>query len=145
MENNFKKVRTGKDLAISLTLIAAGIGLFFLNKGTGITVGSCGIICLLAMKTGYKLDGKGKVFSKKSREISRCCRASVLDFLDGKNDEPVVQKGSEGGSVRLEVYFNKSLDTAYAQLSDFSNLTYQPATGLVELDGRRAGKLLDCI
>ena len=58
MEINFKKVHTGKDLAISTIVLLAGIGLFFINKGLGITIAVCGLAMFLLYKGGYKKDGK---------------------------------------------------------------------------------------
>ena len=54
MEINFKRVHTGKDLIISAIVLAAGIGLFFVNKGLGIVLCLCGILMLLLYKAGYK-------------------------------------------------------------------------------------------
>ena len=47
MEYNFKKVHTGKDLAISILVLLAGIGLYFLNPGLGICIGTCGLLMCL--------------------------------------------------------------------------------------------------
>ena len=47
-----------------------------------------------------------------------------------------------GGVIRLEVYYNADASLAYAQLFDFSNYTYEPATGIVELRGPKADKLI---
>ena len=48
MEYNFKKVHTGKDLAISILVLLAGTGLYFLNPGLGICIGTCGLFGTLA-------------------------------------------------------------------------------------------------
>jgi len=138
MEYNFKKVHTGKDLIVSILLMAAGAGLFILNKGLGITVGVCGLVCLLIFKAGYKLNGKGVVLTKKSEDLCKCCRTSMVDFLNGKNTVPEIKRGNEGGIIRLDVYFNKSERVAYVQAFDFSNYTYESVTGVVELEGNRA-------
>ena len=53
MESILKKVHTGKDLAISGIIIAAGIGSYFLNAGLGILLGVCGLLMLLFYKAGY--------------------------------------------------------------------------------------------
>lgn len=145
MEYNFKKIHTGKDLVISGLLIAAGIGLFFLNAGLGITIGICGILSLLLYKSGYKMDGQNLCLEKKSEDLCKSCRASVMDFLSGKDVTPDIRKGNEGGSVRLDVYFNKAARVAYAQLFDFCSYTYEPATEVVELRSIRADKLISLI
>jgi len=138
MEYNFKKVHTRKDLIISILLMVAGAGLFFLNKGLGITVGVFGLVCLLIFKAGYKLNGKGVVLTKKSQDLCKCCRTSVVEFLNGKNVTPEIKRGNEGGIIRLEVYFNKSERIAYVQAFDFCNYTYEPVAQVVELEGDRA-------
>ena len=50
MEYNFKKVHTGKDLAISILVLLAGAGLYFLNPGLGICIGACGLLMCLFYK-----------------------------------------------------------------------------------------------
>ena len=44
MEYSLKRVHTGKDLAISSTILLAGIGLLFVNKGLGNCIGICGML-----------------------------------------------------------------------------------------------------
>ena len=145
MEYNFKKVRTGKDLAISTIVLLAGAGLFFVNKGLGICIGICGLVMYLVYKSGYKKDGKGILLTRKSEDICKACRTSIVDFLEGKNNTTMIKQGNEGGSIRLDVYFNKAEQVAYAQLYDFCNYIYEPATGVVELKGDKADKLISLL
>ena len=65
-----------------------------------------------------------------------------MEFLGGKDTIPYIKKGNEGGSVRLDVYYNQAMDIAYAQLYDFCNYTYEPATEVVELRGEMADRLI---
>lgn len=145
MEYNFKKVHTGKDLAISTIVLLSGAGLFFVNKGLGICIGICGLFMYLVYKGGYKKDGKGILLTRKSEDICKACRTSIVEFLEGKNTVPTIKQGYEGGSIRLDVYFNKAEQVAYAQLYDFCNYTYEPATGVVELKGDKADKLISLL
>lgn len=142
MEYNFKKVHTGKDLAISSIILFAGIGLFFINKGLGVCIALSGIVMLLIYKGEYKKDGQGVVLTKKSEDLCKSCRASVLEFLNGKSTAPVIKKGNEGGSVRLDVYYNRAESIAFAQLFDFCNYAYEPATKVFELKSEMADKLI---
>ena len=145
MEYNFKKVHTGKDLTISTTVLLVGAGLFFVNKGLGLCIGICGLLMYLVYKGGYKKDGKGTMLLRKSEDICKACRTSILEFLEGGNRIPDIKKGNDGGSVRLDVYYNKNEQVAYAQLFDFCNYSYEPASGIVELKGDRAGKLISLL
>lgn len=142
MEIKFKKVHTKKDLIISSIVLAAGIGLYFVNAGLGILLAACGVLMLLFYKDGYKREGEGIVLQKKALDVAHSCRDSLKGFLDGKDVEPDVNAGISGGAIRLEVFYNAAASVAYAQLFDFSNYTYEPATDLVEVRGPKADKLI---
>jgi len=142
MEYNFKKVHTGKDLTISSIILIAGIGLFFVNKTAGICIAACGLLMLFFYKSAYRIDGKGTAFTHKSVCLCRGCRSSILDYFNGKDVTPEIKEGDEGGSIRLDTYFNKAEGIAYARLFAFRNFAYEPETEIVELNGERAEKLI---
>lgn len=133
MENKFRKVHAPKDLIISGVILFAGIGLFFVNKGLGVCVFLCGLLSLLLYKSGYKKEGDNIVLKKKELDISSVCRQSVMDFLEGKNVNPDIHRGSEGGTILLELWYNLNQHVAYAQLSDYKELSFQKATDVVEI------------
>ena len=142
MEINFNKVHTAKDLAISTIILIAGIGLFFVNKGLGTTITVCGLAMFFLYKGGYKKDGQGVLLTRKSEDLCKSCKASIVDYLNGKDVTPQVRKGNDGGSVRLDVFYNTSEGVAYAQLYDFRNYNYEPETEVVELHSPKADKLI---
>lgn len=142
MEIHFKKVYTAKDLVISAITLAAGIGLYFVNAGIGIVVAVCGLLLLLFLKSGYKRPGDNLVFKKKAFDVAHTCRDSLKGFLEGKDVEPEVRTNMDGGIIRLEVWYNTEAAIAYAQLFDFSNYNYEPATELIELNDSKALKLI---
>lgn len=143
MEIKFKKVHTAKDLIISILVIAAGVGLYFVNEGLGGVIGVCGLLLLLFYKAAYKGIGDDTLLTKKALDVASSCRNSLLDYLNGKDVEPEVQQPGAGGVVRLEVYYNKEAGVAYAQLFNFSNYTYEAATDMVELHSPKADKLIN--
>lgn len=142
MEIKLKSVHTVKDLVISAIILAAGIGLFFFNKGLGVMIITCALLMLLFYKSGHKRVGENVVLQKKAIDIAHKCRDSVKGFLDGKDIEPEIVTNENGGVVRLEVYYNADAAVAYAQLFDFSDYSYEAATEIVELRGQRAEKLI---
>ena len=142
MEIKFKSVHTVKDLVISAIVLAAGIGLYFVNAGLGVVIGICGLLLLLFYKTGHKREGEDIVLRKKAFDIAHHCRESLKGFLDGKDVEPEISTNENGGVIRLEIYYNADAAVAYARLFDFSNYTYEPAMEIVELRGSRAEKLI---
>ena len=143
MEIKLKSVHTAKDLIISAIVIAAGIGLYFVNEGLGIVIGACGLLLLLFYKTGHKREGEDIVLQKKALDIAHTCRTSLKGFLEGMDVEPEVDTNLSGGVIRLEAYYNADAAIAYVQLFDFSNYIYEPATVIVELRGPRAEKLIN--
>ncbi|MBR3441356.1 MAG: hypothetical protein IKH00_06815 [Bacteroidales bacterium] len=143
MEIKFEKVHTTKDLIISAIVLAAGIGLFFINTGLGVIFAACGILMLLFYKSGYICEGDNTVLEKKALDIAHSCKDSLKAFLEGKDVEPEVKTNINGGIIRLEVFYNATASIAYAQLFDFSNYNYEPATEIVELRGERAEKLIN--
>ena len=142
MEIQFKKVHTAKDLIISILVLAAGVGLYFVNAGLGVFIGACGILMLLFYKAAYKKVGNDTILTKKAIDVASSCRSSLLDYLNGKDVDPEIQQPGAGGVVRLEVYFNKDEGVAYAQLFNFSNYTYEAATEMIELHSPKADKLI---
>lgn len=142
MEYNFKKVHTRKDLAISTIVFFAAICLLLVNKELGFCTGFCSILMFVFYKGGYKLDGQGILLTKYSEQLCKDCMPSIIDFLNGKDVIPQIKKGFEGGSVRLDVYYNATARIAYAQLFDFINYIYVPVTEIVELNTPKADKLI---
>ena len=142
MEIKFKSVHTAKDLVISAIILAAGIGLYFVNKGLGALIVACALLFLLFYKSGHKREGENIILKKEALDIAHHCRDSVKGFLDGKDVEPEFDTRENGGVVRLEIYYNAEKAVAYARLFDFSNYAYVPATDIVELRGPRAEKLI---
>lgn len=142
MEIQFKSVHTGTDLVISAIILAAGVGLYFVNAALGVVIAACGLLMLLFFKSGHKREGEDIVLRKKACDIAHHCRESLKGFLEGKDVEPEVDAAGNGGIVRLEIYYNADKAVAYARLFDFSNYSYEPATEIVELRGGRAEKLI---
>lgn len=145
MENDFKRVHTRKDLTISTIVLLIGIGLFFISKTAGVFIAICGLMMFIIYRTGYKKDGHGVILTRKTEDLCKACRQSLIEFLGGKDTTPCIKKGHEGGCIHLDVYYNKESGIAYAQLYDFCNYSYEPATMVVELNGDRMNKLVSLL
>lgn len=142
METIFKRVHSGKDLAISSATIAVGIGLYFANAALGVLIASCGLLMLLFYKAACKREGDDTLLERSALELPVSRRESLKGFLEGKNVEPDLGGIAEGVIIRMEMFYNADASLAYVQLFDFVNYSYVPATGLVELRGERADKMI---
>ena len=145
MEMKFNKVHTNKDITISTVVLLAGAGLFFISKALGIFIAVCALLMFIIYKGGYKKDGEGVLLDKSSEDLCKVCKTSFVEYLNGKNVPLIVKRGSEGGTVRLDVYYNREERIAYAQLYEYANYSYEPVTEMVQLSGDRAGKLFECL
>lgn len=143
MEIKFKNIHTAKDLMISLGILLSGVALFFVNAGLGAVIAIFGLVLLLVYKKGYRADGTR--FLRKDLELNKACRTSVAEYLSGMDVKPEILEGNEGGSVRLLVYYNREEGRAFAQLFDYKDYDYHPATEMVELRRPKVDKLLDVI
>ena len=142
MEIIFKRVHSGKDLAISSATIAVGIGLYFANAALGVLIASCGLLMLLFYKAACKREGDDILLERSALELPVSRREALKGFLEGKDVEPDLGGIAEGVIIRMEMFYNADASLAYVQLFDFVNYSYVPATGLVELRGERADKLI---
>lgn len=145
METNFKRVHTAKDLAISFSVIFAGSGLFFVHQILGVCIVIIGLALLFVCKQGYRKDGDDVILKRATCNISKTCSKSVVEFLEGGCDNPLFKRGNDGGSMRLDVYYNKEKRVAYAQLFDYMNYAYIPMTEVVEISTERADWLISVL
>ena len=127
MKKNITKVRTTKDIIITLVLLLAGAACFAVSS-TGMmilggTIILTGLILFFVMKNGYRIEGEGGIFSKKEHffpdsrydviysEIN--AGRMITDFKD--EDKAIV--------VRLDVYTSQS-GKKYAELFKYVPYDY---------------------
>ncbi|MBO7494697.1 MAG: hypothetical protein J6T87_11205 [Bacteroidales bacterium] len=142
MEIKFKKVHGLKDLVISGLILIAGIGLFFVNKGFGVTIGLCALLTFVLYKSSWRREGDDTPLQKRTLEVSRNCKPSLMAFLEGGKNTPELIPGNEGGTLLVEVWFTADESQSYVQLSEYVELGFQKITDVVELDGEQTQNLL---
>ena len=142
MEKNVLKVHAPIDYIVAAILLLVGIGLFFVNRILGVTIVVVAILCFLLFKSGYRMEGDGKLLKKKNVELSRHCRETMLDFINGSKKEPEMIKGNLGGTILLEVWYNAKETVAYVRLSDYVEFAFQKLTEIVEMPTEKAAKLI---
>lgn len=143
MENNIVKTHTSKDLIISGLMSVIGIALTFINLGLGIAIIIVGVCMFIFYKAGFKYENQGAVLCKKSKELSKKCQKSVTNFLNGETEELNMIPGNEGGTLMLDVWYNKQEGIAYAQLFEYQELNFKQATELIKLESSNARILIE--
>ncbi len=143
MENKLNKTHAYKDLIVSGIILIIGIMLIYFNTVLGVTIIAVGLLSFLFYKSGYRYDNQGVLLCKKSMEVSRKSQQSILDFLNGNSSELTIVPGNEGGTLLLEVWYNRQENIAYAQLSVYQELGFQKITDLINLQSTNAQKLIE--
>ena len=136
MEKNFERVRSKKDILISVSLIILGCGLMLLPNSdainvTGFFIILAGIIFSFVLKTAYKDCLTGEIYSKKERYFAHAKLNQLMLALTSPN-RFCTNGENEGNSLRLDVYYNKK--KVYTQLMEYVPYTYQPCTRIYEHD-----------
>ena len=144
MEKNFERVRSKKDILISVSLLILGCGLMLLPNSdsinvTGFIIVLTGIIFSFVLKTAYKDCITGEIYSKKERYFSHSKLNQLLLSLTTPNK--FCTKGeNEGSTLRLDVYYNR--EKVYIQLMEYVPYTYEPCTPFYEHDISNGAKFI---
>ncbi len=140
MEKRFIRIRSTKDLIISVSIAIAGAILIALPTSVSINLVGffmifAGIIMLLFMKTGYKDVQTGTRYSKKESFYPQSMRADIETCLEsGKGKSILGSEEGKGNGLRLDVYCCKSSGKAYVQLFEYVPYKYVPCTCVYEYD-----------
>lgn len=143
--NEFKKVHTTKDLTLTTIILAIGIVVVFFNKAAGVCLMCLALLMFLIYKTGYRNTSDGNVYSKRSLDLCRGGKESLMDFLNGRSDALDIKEGSEGGCIRIDVYSCKNTGESIIQVYNFANYEYEPMGEPFKLNCAKTKQLIAAI
>lgn len=143
----FIRVRSTKDIAISVSLIILGSVLVALPTGTGINVAGfflifAGIALAIFMKTGYKDAEAGGKFQKKEIYFQQAMNAAVASAIASKPETVDLSEADKGSALKLDIYYSKSSGKAYLQLFEYIPYKYESCSKMYEYDLARVEKLV---
>lgn len=148
MEKEFIRVRSAKDITVSVSLLVLGVVLLILPTGVSVNIfGFClifaGIIFIFALKTGYKETVSGEKFYKKERYFSQAMNASISDALASARPQTIdLAQEDKGNAVRLDIYYNKATGKSYLQLFEYVPYKYEPCSAIYEHETDQIAELL---
>lgn len=139
MEKNFVKVQSTKDITIGASLIIAGIVMAIAPIGgamnvTGILTAVTGLVLLFILKNGYKDSNTGERYIKKEYFYPANMKTQLIAALTANPDTILPNNGENGNAIRLEIFYNKTLDKAYLQLFEYIPYKYEPCSDVVVLN-----------
>ena len=137
MKKEFVRVRSAKDIVISLSLIALGCVLILLPTGAAVNITGfflilAGLILALVMKSGYKDQDTGHMYAKKEHYFQQAMNAPISSAIASRPGSVDLSEADKGNAVRLDVYYGKSTGKAYLQLFEYVPYKYEPCSNMYE-------------
>lgn len=137
MEKEFIRVRSVKDIAISVSLIISGAVLLVLPTGTGVNITGfflifTGLILAMVLRTAYKDIQTGETYIFKDLYFDREMQQSILDAIATRPDKTDISQKDKGTALKLDIYFSKNTGKAYLQLFSYVPYKYEPCSKLYE-------------
>ena len=133
MEKTFNRVRSTKDIIISVGLIAAGGILVALPTATSINILGffmifAGILLFLMLRTGDKEQESAVQYCKKEFFFSQSEKAKLSESIASKPSSISLAEEDKGNAVRLDVFYSQKSGKAYVQLFEYVPYKYEPCT-----------------
>ena len=144
MEKNFVRVRSIKDIAISLSLIIIGCLLVSIPSADslnilGFFIVITGLLLAFILKTAHKDSDTGEKFTKKERYFGNEMHDKLRSALACPTSlDPNLE--NHGSSLRLDIYYSKS--KVYVQLFEYIPYKYEPCSDMHEHSLEKANKLI---
>ena len=138
MNKEFTRVRSAKDVAVTLSLIIAGsICIGFIESDAitilGFFILLTGVLLLFVLKTGYKDQETGIRYTKYEHYFAHGIKDQILSQLR-KNPAALTLKGEDDGNgLRLDIYKNKTGATYY-QLFEYIPYKYEPCSEIFKTE-----------
>ena len=132
MNCDFIRVRTTKDLTVSLAFIISGVLCMGFVDSESITVLGffllvAGIFLLLILKSGYKEQSTGIIYKKTEHYFAQSVKDNIIKQLQHNPTSLSYSDEDKGTGLRLDVYTNKN-GAAYYQLFEYIPYKYEPCT-----------------
>ena len=137
MEREFIRVRSVKDIVITLALIISGSIMVAWPDSQPISVAGfftlfAGILLWFVMKTGYKDTESGMHYQKKEHYFAQSLKHELATKLATNLKSIDLNTEDKGNGLRLDVYYSKTTGKAYIQLFEYIPHSYEPCSQMYE-------------
>ena len=137
MEREFIRVRSAKDIIITLTLIISGSIMVAWPDSQSISVAGffilfAGILLGFILKSGYKDQKSGKYYQKTEHYFAQSLKHEIATKLATDLKGINLNSEDKGNGLRLDVYYSKATGKAYIQLFEYIPHSYEPCSQMYE-------------
>ena len=137
MEKTFVRVRSAKDIIITLTLIISGTIMVAWPDSQSVSVAGffilfAGILLGFILKSGYKDPESGKYYQKIEHYFAQSMKHEIATKLATDLKGVNLNSDDKGNGLRLDVYYSKATGKAYIQLFEYIPHSYEPCSQMYE-------------
>ncbi len=147
MENRFNRVRSVKDMVISLVILVAGVAFIMVPDSVpvnilGYTLAITGLILFFVMKTAYKDAETGEKLKKTEKYFPASKSEAILKALSTDPQDIDLESEDKGNGLKVDTYYSTKTGHVYTQLFEYIPYKYEPCSPVYSYDISKAGKLI---
>lgn len=147
MEKHFIQVRSGKDKAISFSLLVSGIVLMFLPYGVGCNIGGfflflLGGVFLYLLKSVYKEKDGTEIYHKKELMFRRELLDKIQDAVLSNPNRIDTSDEGKGWTIKVSLFYSQKADKGYIQLFEYIPYSYEPCTPMLQYNYNQISNLI---
>lgn len=148
MEKEFIRVRSVRDITISLALLIIGVVLVILSTSVSVNIFGCclavpGALLLLFMKTDYKDAVTGEHFSRIIKYFPASRKAEIMAALKGNpSDISWENLNSANDGLMIDMYNSKSEDKVCLRVMEFIPYSYVPCSDWFLFSADKVSRLM---
>lgn len=148
MEKEFIRVRSVRDVTLSLALLIIGVVLVILPTSVSVNIFGCclavpGALLLLFMKTDYKDAVTGERFSRIIKYFPASRKAEIMAALKGNpSDISWENLNSANDGLMIDMYNSKSEDKVCLRVMEFIPYSYVPCSDWFLFSADKVSRLM---
>lgn len=147
MEERFSRVRSAKDITISVLLLVAGVACILVPHSVpvnivGYTFAIAGLILFFVMKTAFKDAESGEIMKKTEKYFPASKSESILKALASDPQNIDLSEENKGNGLKVDTYYNTTTGHVFTQLFEYIPYKYEPCSPIYAYDISKAQKLI---
>lgn len=147
MEMEFYRVRSVRDLIITIILIVCGCLLLCIPSSASINLLGfflifTGFILAFVLRTGYKDSKNGETYLKIEKYFAQSQKSEIVATIEKNPSKLNLCHENKGNGIRLDIYYSAKNGKAYVQLFEYIPYSYEACTDIHEYDLHTMQKFL---
>lgn len=147
MEKSFYRVRSTKDIIITVILVVAGCVLVLIPSPVSINITGffmmfAGLILFFVLRTAYKDSDTNTAYCKRELYFPQSCRENVLKAVSTSPSSVNMTEKNNGTGIRMDIYYSKKEGTAFVKMLEYVPYKYEEVSPFYKYDISSVGKLI---